>query len=226
MVVELGSAVNIRMCARVAGLATIGAEATAELTHGGARPPSVVWMIFLALQVAAVVWVTDQRSAPVLRMVAPALLAAVTAAACWTTLALAVPHVATSSAVALVVIAAVGLLVAGNPGAGRRLPLGLLASAGTALLIFLVISSFLPAVPGFVSNNHPPTYTAVTRLVDPIGELALSVLLVLALGFEVLRRRARTREATVRDHPPEYGGGPNEMVVERATCGPHTTLPH
>jgi hypothetical protein len=150
-------------------------------------------------------------------MVAPALLSAVTAAAFWTTLALAVPSVATSSAVALVVICSVGLIVAGYPGAGRRVHLGLLASASSALLIFLVISSFLPAVPGFVSNNHPPTPAAVTRLVDPIGELALSVLLVLALGVEVLRTRIRTPQATARDHPTEHGGGSNEMVVERAT---------
>jgi hypothetical protein len=117
----------------------------------------------------------------------------------------------------LLVISSVGLLVAGLSGAGRRLPLGLLASAGSALLIFLVISSFLPTMPGFVSNNHPPTYTAVTRLADPIGELALSVLLVLALGVEVLRTRTRTRRAIMRGHAPEDGGRPNEMVVERAT---------
>lgn len=208
---------TIRAAARVAGLAVIGAEATAAVTHSGPRPPLVVWVVFVALQVVAVGWATDRRSAPTLRMVAPALLAAVTATAVWTALALAVPTVAIGNAVALVVIGAVGLVVAtAHRGAGRRLPLALLASAASALLIFLAISWFLPTVPGFVSNNHPPIYPPVTRLVDPIGELALGVLLAMALSVDVLRARIRTKRAAGRGQRSGYGDGPNEMVVERA----------
>jgi hypothetical protein len=109
-----------------------------------------------------------------------------------------------------------GLVVAASyRGAGRRLlPRVLGTAAGSALLIFLVIAWFLPAVPGYVSNNHPPIYTPVTRLVDPIGELALSVLLTLLLVVEVVHARTRIRRAAA----PAQGqvAGPNEMIVERA----------
>jgi hypothetical protein len=118
----------------------------------------------------------------------------------------------------LVAILASGIVVAqSHRVAGRRrLPLALLAAAGTALLVFLAISWLLPGVPGFVANNHPPTYTAVTRLVDPIGELALFVLLLVALGVEALRFRIRARRAALRRRRSERPAGPNEMVVERA----------
>jgi hypothetical protein len=72
-------------------------------------------------------------------------------------------------------------------------------------------------VPGFVSNNHPPIYTPVTRLVDPIGEFGVSVLLAVAFGVQVLRERLRAprRRAVTPDQHPEYGGAANEMIVER-----------
>jgi hypothetical protein len=208
--------VTIRFSARVAGLALVGAEATAVLTHAGARPPGVVWFAFLALQAAAVVWVTDPRSAPALRALAPALFTAVTAAAVWTAFAFAVPAVATTDGLAVVVICATGLVVAAaDRGAGRRLPRVLLAAAAGALLIFLVIASLLPVVPGFVGNSYPPTSAPVVRLVDPIGEFALFVVLAVAFGIDLLRTWTRARRTAARGEPPEYGGGPNEMVVER-----------
>jgi len=142
--------------------------------------------------------------------IVPALVTAVAAVALWTALALAVPAVAAGNAVAVVVVVLAGLVVAARRAVGRRLPLVLIASAGSALLIFAVIAWLLPAVPGFVSDNHPPIYTPVTRLVDPIGELALAVLLATAFGLDRLRTRARTRSAR-----SDYGEGPNQMVVER-----------
>lgn len=150
-------------------------------------------------------------------MVGPAGLAAVTATALWTALAFVAPVVATSNTAPLVVILAAGVVVAlSHRGAGHRpLPFALLATAGSALLIFLTISWLLPGVPGFVSSHHPPIYTPVTRLVDPIGEFALFVLLAVALGAEVLRIRIRTRRAALRDQHSGHLAGPNEMVVER-----------
>jgi hypothetical protein len=159
------------------------------------------------------------RSAVALRTVAPAALTAVTVTAVWTALALAAPMATSGNATALVAIGTAGLVVtAAHRGAGRRLrPLVLIASAGTALLIFLVISVVLPSVPGFVSNSHPPTYTDATRMVDPIGELGIFVLLAAALGADVLRARSRTRRAAAGKQRRRYGAGPNEMVVEAAT---------
>lgn len=75
----------------------------------------------------------------------------------------------------------------------------------------MVVSWLLPAVPGFLSNNHPPIYTPVTRLVDPIGELVIFVLLAVAFGVDLLRRRARKTEPGRSG----YGDSPNQMVVER-----------
>jgi UPF0716 family protein affecting phage T7 exclusion len=95
-------------------------------------------------------------------------------------------------------------------------PLLLIASAGTALLIFLVIAAVLPAIPGFVSNNHPPIYTGVTRVVDPIRELGLFVLLAAALGVDLSRARIRTRRAAAREQRLGDVTDPNEMVVESA----------
>ena len=209
--------VTIRMSARIAGFAILAAEATAVGTRADRLPTLVVWTVLVALQFVAVVWATDPRSAVVLRMVAPAGLTAVTVAAVWTALALAVPPIATGNAVALVAIVAVGLVVVAwsRRGAGQRLlPLVLIASAGSALLIFLAISWVLPTIPGYVSHNHPPTYTDVTRLVDPIGEFAIFVVLALALGIEVLRARSRPRRTAAREQRPTHVAAPNEMVVE------------
>jgi Na+-driven multidrug efflux pump len=150
------------------------------------------------------------------RLAGPAVVTAVTAAASWTALALAVPMITTTDVAALAVVLGSGLVVAASyRGAGRRLlPRVLGTAAGSALLIFLVIAWFLPAVPGYVSNNHPPIYTPVTRLVDPIGELALSVLLTLLLVVEVVHARTRIRRAAARAQGQV--AGPNEMIVERA----------
>jgi hypothetical protein len=101
---------------------------------------------------------------------------------------LAVPVIATGDTAALVAILAVGPAVAASSrrSAGQRLlPLVLIASAGTALLIFLVMSGVLPTIPGFVSNSHPPIYPIVTRLVDPVIELGIFVL----LGVDLVRVR-------------------------------------
>ncbi|MBV1853928.1 hypothetical protein [Catellatospora tritici] len=209
---------TIRVSARIAGLAVLAAEAAAVATQAHRPLPQAVWTVLIVLQLAAVLWATDRRSAPTLRMVAPAALAAVTTAAMWTALALSVPVVATGDATALGATAVVGPVVAALSPRGdrrRRVRLALVASAGAALLVFLAISWILPTVPGFVSDNHPPTYPDVTRLVDPIGELATFVLLAAALGVDVLRTWFRDRR---RAAPHRTEGEPafNEMVVERA----------
>jgi hypothetical protein len=209
--------VTIRLSARIAGLAIAAAEATAVATRAHESSTLVFGTIFVALQIAAVGWATDRRSAIVLRMVTPALLTAVTAAAVWTALALAVPVIATGNTAALVAILAAGPAAAASSrrSAGQRLlPLMLIASAGTALLIFLVISCVLPAIPGFISTTHPPIYPMVTRLVDPVGELGIFVLLALAIGVDLVRARIRMRRAAAREQRLGNAAGPNEMVVE------------
>src|SRR4051794_38593384 len=160
-----GCPVTIRLSARIAGLAVVAAEATAVATRAHESSTLVFGTVFVTLQIVAVGWATNRRSTVVLRMVAPALLTAVAVAAVWTALALAVPVIATGNTAALVAILAAGLVVAASSrrSAGQRLlPLVLVASAGTALLIFMVISGVLPAVPGFISTTHPPIYPMVT----------------------------------------------------------------
>jgi hypothetical protein len=211
--------VSIRVSARIAGLAILAAEVTAVATRSDGPSTLLVWTVLVAPQIVVVVWATDRRSSVVLRMVAPALLTAVTVAAIWTALALAVPVIATGDAAALVAILGAGAVVAASSrrSADRRLlPLVLIASAGSALLIFLAISRVLPTIPGFVSNNHPPIYTTVTRMVDPVRELGIFVLLAVALGAALLRARIRTRRAAAREQRLDHVTGPNEMVVERA----------
>ena len=142
-----------------------------------------------------------------------------TVAAVWTALALAVPVIATGDTVALVAILVVGPVVGASSrrGAGQRLlPLVLIASAGSALLIFLAISCVLPAVPGFVGHRHPPVYTNVTRVIDPVREFGIFVVLALALGVDLLRARIRYRRAAAREQRLGHITGPNEMVVERS----------
>jgi hypothetical protein len=205
--------------ARIAGLAIVAVEAAAVATRADEPSTLLFGYVLLALQIVAVVWATDRRSAVVLRMIAPALLTAVTVAAVWTALALVVPVIATGDTAALVAILAVGPVMAAAScrSAGQRLlPLLLIASTGSALLIFLVISCVLPMVPGFVSNNHPPIYTDVTRMVDPIREFGIFLLLAVALGVDLLRARIRTRRAAAREQRLGHITGPNEMVVERS----------
>ena len=159
-------------------------------------------------------------------MVAPAVLTGVTVAAVWTALALAVPAIAVGDAAALVAILGVGPAMAAVwRSAGQRLlPLVLIASAGSALLIFLVIIFFLPAIPGFISNNHDPVYTPhVIRLVAPVREFGLFVLLAMALGIDLLRSRIRNRLAAARAQRLGHVAGPNEMVVERTAAGVQPT---
>jgi hypothetical protein len=211
--------VTIRLSARIAGLAIVAAEATAVATQAHESLALVFGVVFVALQIVAVGWATNRRSAIAVRMVAPALLTAVTMAAVWTALALAVPVIANRNTAALVAILAAGVVVAASSrrSAGQRLlPLVLIASAGTALLIFMVISGVLPAVPGFISTTHPPIYPMVTRLVDPVGELGIFVVLALAIGVDLVRARIRMRRAAAREQHVDYVAGPNEMVVERA----------
>ena len=209
---------TIRASVRIAGLAIVGAEATGVATRADEASTLWFWTVFVALQIVAVGWATDRRSSVVLRMVTPALLTAVTVAAAWTALALAVPAIATGDTAALVAILAVGPIVAAlsRRSAGQRLlPILLIASAGSALLIFLVISGILPTIPGFISNNHPPVYTKVTRVVDPVRELGIFVLLAVALGVDLVQARIRSRRAAAREQRLDHLTGPNEMVVER-----------
>jgi hypothetical protein len=200
------------MSIRVAGIAILAAELMAFL----AERPRVfgVWVILLVVQFAALMWSTSVRSAEALRLGMPAALAGVTGAAVWTALAFGAPSITKSDTWALLTIAACGLTVAAWPPRRtlRQLrPLVLTAGAVASLLIFLAIQVVLPTFSGFIANNHDPVYTDVTRMVDPILEFAISVLLVLALGIEALLRRAQNRAA------PFYGtdhvAGPNEMVV-------------
>ena len=124
---------------------------------------------------------------------------------------------------ALVTIAAAGLVVAvwQRRRAGQRLlPRVLIASASASLMIFLAISSVMPSDSRFVSNNHPPVWPVVTRLVDPVLEFAIFVLLALALGADRLRARSRGRRAAAREARAPYGAGPNEMIVEPADLRP------
>jgi hypothetical protein len=211
--------VTIRLSTRIAGLAVVAAEATAVATRADESSAQLFGVVLVALQTIAVVWATDRRSAVVLRMVAPALLTAVTVAAVWTSLALAVPMVATGDTAALLAILVIAPAAAAPSRRthGRRwLSIVLLASAASALLIFLVISCVLPMIPGFVTNNHPPTYTSVTRVVDPVREGGIFVLLAVALGVDLVGARIRMRRAAARELPRGHTAGPNEMVVERA----------
>jgi len=218
LVSGLGLAVTIRVSARIACLAIVGAEAMAVARRAHDTSELWFWTVLLALQIVAVVWATDRRSSVAVRMVAPAVLTGVTVAAVWTALALAVPAIAVGDAAALVAILGVGPAMAAVwRSAGQRLlPLVLIASAGSALLIFLVIIFFLPAIPGFISNNHDPVYTPhVIRLVAPVREFGLFVLLAVAFGIDLLRTRIRHRRAAARAQRLDPAG-PNEMVVERA----------
>jgi hypothetical protein len=211
-VVGLALPMTIRVSGRIAGLAVLAAEATGIATHADPPPKPGAGIVLVVVQAFLILWATDRRSAVLLKVAAPA---AVTLTSVWTALAFAAPRIATGNAAALVAIVAAGFVVAASHrDAGRRLlRLVLIASAGTALLIFLMIGLILPSVPGFVSNSHPPTYTDVTRLVDPFGEFVIFVLLVAALGADVLRARVRSRRAVAREQRRGHVTGENEMVV-------------
>lgn len=161
---------------------------------------------------------TVRRAKAALLRAAPALLVAVAVAVAWTALALGAPMITTGNAAPLVAIVVAGFgaaVLAVRRDTRRALPHALIAGGGTSLLIFLVIELILPDVPGFIGNTHPPVYTPVTRLVDPVGEFGIFVLLAAALGILRLRARIRARRAGLREQGRGYGGGPNEMVVER-----------
>jgi hypothetical protein len=149
-----------------------------------------------------------------MRVLGRAALMGVAVAAAWTAVAFVVPAVTKGDALALVAIVASGVVVLAfpPPGSVRWRPVVLAAAATTALLIFLVISWLLPAFDGFVRNWDPPTYTDVTRLNDPVGELGIFVLLALALGADTLWSWVRGRRAATRRHD-DYGTRANEMVV-------------
>jgi hypothetical protein len=96
----------------------------------------------------------------------------------------------------------------------------LIAAASAALMIFLAISWVMPSDSRFVSNNHPPVWPVKTRLVDPVLEFAIFVLLALALGADRLRAWNRGRRAAAHKARAPYVGGPNEMIVEPADFRP------
>jgi hypothetical protein len=209
--------VTIRMSARVAGLAILAAELVVSTTVTERSSGMVVFWLLVLVQLAVLIWATDRRSANALRIAAPAALTGVAWAAVFTVLAVGVPATATGDAVALAAIIGAGVTVAVWPPSGtarRRIP-ALIAAATAALLIFLAISAVLPHVDGFVQNWHPPTYTDVTRLVDPVLEFAVFVLLGLALGADLvaLRVRSHRRNAAHATAATAYGAAPNEMVV-------------
>jgi hypothetical protein len=149
-----------------------------------------------------------------IRVLGRAALTGVAVAAAWTAVAFAVPEVAKGDALALAMIAGSGVVVVAvlPRGTARLRSLVLMAAATTALLIYLAIYWLLPGFDGFVRNWDPPTYTDVTRLVDPILELAVFVLLALALGADTLWSWVRARRAATRRHD-DYGTRANEMVV-------------
>ena len=205
---------TVRLSARIAGLAVLTAQILAATAHVGRPSGLVALAIISAAESAALVWSTRAGSADALTVIAPAALTGVTAAAVWTALVFVAPDVATSDAPALVAIATAGIVVAVRPPheTRRRRQVVLVASASTALLIFVAISSVLPAFDGFVTNWRPPTHTDVTRLVDPILEFALFVMLTLALLADFMWVRARRRRTSVRERDES---APGEMVVLR-----------
>jgi len=207
--------VTVRLSARIAGLAILAAQLAASTAH--VRRPSglVALAIIITVELAVLMWSTHPGSADAVKVVAPAVLTGVTAAAVWTALVFVVPDVASSDAPAFAAIAGVGIVVAVRPPSGtrRRRDVVLVASATTALLTFVAISSLLPAFDGFVPNWHPPTYTDVTRLVDPILEFAIFVVLTLALCADLLWVRARARRTHARTRSVSSDAAPNEMVV-------------
>jgi hypothetical protein len=172
--------------------------------------------------------ITNRRSTGALRPAAPAALVGVSAAAVWTAFAFAAPVAATGNLLALLAIAAAGLVVAVWPrrrtGQGL-LPLVLIAAASAALMIFLAISWVMPSGSRFVSNDHPPVWPLPTRLVDPVLEFAIFVLLALALGADQGRARTRSRRAVAHEARALYVAGPNEMIVEPADFRPRPDSP-
>jgi hypothetical protein len=207
--------VTVRLSVRIAGLAILAAQIAASAPRTGRPAGLVALVIIIALQLIALMWSTRAGSAEALKVVAPVVLTGVSAAAAWTALAFVAPGVASRDTLALVAIAGAGIVVGIWPprGTGRRRVAVLGASATTALLIFMVISAALPAFDGFVSNWHPPVYTDVTRLVDPVLELALFVVLSLALCADLLWARARRRRTAASERGVASEAAPNEMVV-------------
>ena len=175
----------------------------------------VALAIIIAVELVALMWSTHAGSADALKVAAPAVLTGVTATAAWTALVFVAPDVASSDTLALVAIAGAGIVVAVRPPSGtrRRRRAVLAACVTTALLTFIVISAVLPAFDGFVSNSHPPIYTDVTRLVDPILEFALFVVLSLALCADFLWVSARRRRTPAGERGVPSETAPNEMVV-------------
>jgi hypothetical protein len=207
--------VTVRLSARLAGLAILGAQILATAPNASSPAGLAARAIIVAIELAAIIWATRQGAAGRLKLLVPAALTGVTAAAIWTALAFAAHDIATNDTLAFVAIAGAGTAVAVWPpsGTNRRRQVVLVASATAALLIFVAISSVLPAFDGFVTNWHPPTYTDVTRLVDPILEFAIFVVLTLAICVDALWVRARRRHSAARERSVPDEPVLNEMVV-------------
>ena len=206
---------TIRLSVRVAGLAILAAQVAASTPHDE-RPGGLLALAFIiVIEFSALMWSTRPGTTDALKVIAPAALTGVTAAAAWTVLAFIAPDITTSDTFTLIAIAIAGTLVAVRPppGTTRRLTAALTASATAALLTFVAISSLLPAFDGYVTNWHPPTYTDVTRLVDPILEFAIFVLLTIARFADLLWVRARTRRTRSNDQHLPDDATPNQMIV-------------
>jgi hypothetical protein len=207
--------VTIRLSVRVAGLAILAAQVATIIPQVG-RPGGLVALAFIILiEFNALMWSTRPDTVDALKVMAPAALTGVTAAAIWTVLAFIAPDITTSDTFALIATASAGILVAVRPprGTTRRLTAALTASATTALLTFVAISRLLPTFDGYVTNWYPPTGTTVTRLVDPILEFAVFVVLTIALYADLMWVRARTRRTWANDQHLPDEAGPNEMIV-------------
>lgn len=203
-----------RVSIRIAGLAIVAVEILATVSQIQRTPAMVVLAVLALVQLGGLLWITDEASPERLRVVVPAMLTGVATGAVWLALAFVVPGITEGDATPVLAIVVAGAVVAIWPphGATRRRPLVMLAAAVAALLIFMEISLLLPLFNGFVTNWHAPTYADVTRLVDPVFEGAIFVLLALALCADVVWSRFRKRRSAARTNDTDEAT-PNEMVV-------------
>jgi hypothetical protein len=208
---------------RGGGLAVIGAELLAYVgwlrtDPSDNRPVALVAAAFLILGVA-MVRLTAARSSVTRHALRAGLAAGLGAAALWTAGAVLLPDMPSSNTAALASIAAAGawaaLLARSRPSPHEPgLIATLAATAIAAHVIYLVIAAGLPLSSRWVANNAPPVI-GPHRLVDPVGELAISLVLA-ALVAIVVPARSRSRSAAPghRARPPSTHR-PTEPLNER-----------